>query len=423
MKKILAIILLFTFLGCTTGLNQRQELHFEPLELPVEPSFHRDAILLVNTVEETHPVFTYRGGALLPSYYRERRVAYVAETNLPMSRTDFIMATRRYVAALHDGHMGERLPFSGMFLDIPFTVRDNRLFNASDVEVLQIGGVEIQNIFAQIDRHFFAENEIYRDLNYKRFAGYESILRIAGADISNDGEVTLALSTGYSMTRFTRNSPTVIHLQADFTIEYRMIGDVFLIDLRKFEHDEPYLTNAVNAIEKAITNGTRHFIVDLRGNPGGDASIIDRFFEAMGITIPGVSFYHRLSPLAIEQGWLPSDDRLVETAPNQTTSNPNNVFISVLTDTLTASAATAMAAWVQDGNLGNIIGSPSVNAPSFFGIMLFLNLPYSGIDVGISFARLLRPDTNADQNTLWPDILVDSELALDRALQFFRKKE
>ena len=415
---LLTIMLSFTFLDCATSTG------FAPLTLPTEPSFHRDAVLLVNTVEETHPIFIYRAGALLPSYYRERRSAFITETLQPMTKADFIMAIRRYVAALHDGHMGSWVPLDGLFLDIPFTVRDNRLFNASNVEVLRIGGAEVQNIFALVDRHFFAENEIRRNLNHTIFAGYEHILRLAGADISNDGEVTLSLNDGYSTARFTWYSPNVTrHPQVDFIIEYRMIGDVFLIDLRLFYFDEPYLTNAVNAIEEAVNNGMRYFIVDLRGNPGGNSTVGVRLLRAMGVSIPGTGVFRRISPLAIEQRpWEPSDVRQVEYAPDPTTSNPNNVFVSVLTDVLSTSGATMMATWVQDGRLGNVIGSPPGDAPSMFADMLLFSLPYSGIDLAISYSRFLRPDTNADQNVVLPDILVDSRYALDKALQFFREK-
>jgi hypothetical protein len=310
-----------------------------------------------------------------------------------------------------------------MFLDTPFTARDSRLFLAQspDVEVLRIGGVEIKNIFSQIDEHFFAENEIYRIFNYERFAGYESMLRLAGANISSNGAVTLSSSNGNISARLTLRSPNVSHPpQTSFIIQYRMINDVFFIDLRSFTDGE-HINSAVTAIERAITNGTRKFIVDLRGNQGGSDIVGQKLLGAMGITpIPRFGIFRRISTLALEQRTgLPSNVQQVEIASIRTSTNPNNVFVSVLTDVWTYSSATMMATWVLDGKLGNVIGSPSRNAPNCFGDMLRFNLPNSNINTAVSYSLFSRPDTNADPNVLWPDIMVDSSLALDRALQFF----
>jgi hypothetical protein len=75
---------------------------------------------------------------------------------------------------------------------------------------------------------------------------------------------------------------------------------------------------------------------------------------------------------------------------------------------------------VQDGGFGNVIGSPSRNAPSPFGDMSSFTLPYSGLVASVSHARFLRPDTTADQSTLWPDIIVDPADALDVAIEYLR---
>jgi len=79
-----------------------------------------------------------------------------------------------------------------------------------------------------------------------------------------------------------------------------------------------------------------------------------------------------------------------------------------------------MAYWVQDGGFGNIVGAPSINAPSSFGDMLFFNLPYTGLQVRVSHALFLRPDANADQSVLWPDIMVDPADALEVAIEYLR---
>lgn len=122
-----------------------------------------------------------------------------------------------------------------------------------------------------------------------------------------------------------------------------------------------------------------------------------------------VGAFRRISDLALEQrgeggfgAVVTSDMDRVEFSPSLFTRNPNNVFVSVLTDVYSFSSSVMMAAWIQDGRLGNIVGEPSSNAPSPFGDMLNFTLPYSQFRVPISYTRFLRPDTHADQNTLGP---------------------
>ena len=78
-----------------------------------------------------------------------------------------------------------------------------------------------------------------------------------------------------------------------------------------------------------------------------------------------------------------------------------------------------MATWVQDGGFGVVIGEPSSNSPSAFGDMLVMTLPYTNIQMRVSYSKFLRPDTDADQRTLWPDIPMEPHLALETAVEFF----
>ena len=80
------------------------------------------------------------------------------------------------------------------------------------------------------------------------------------------------------------------------------------------------------------------------------------------------------------------------------------------------------AFWVQDGGFGNIIGSPSRNAPNCFGNMVRLTLPYSELVISVSYSHFTRPDAGADPNVLWPDIMVDPAEALYVAIEYIRNR-
>jgi hypothetical protein len=155
-----------------------------------------------------------------------------------------------------------------------------------------------------------------------------------------------------------------------------------------------------------------------------------QLFNAMGITTPSHGGYILVSELHQEMfGWMYEEMFSFEmppvglhhSAPDMSTaSNPNNVFISALTDNTSFSSAMAFATQIQDGNFGNVIGEPSANAPASFGEIRPVYLPVSGLEIWTSTALFLRPDVNADQTTLWPDIMVPAEDALDVALEFLR---
>jgi hypothetical protein len=79
-----------------------------------------------------------------------------------------------------------------------------------------------------------------------------------------------------------------------------------------------------------------------------------------------------------------------------------------------------MALWVRDGGFGNVIGSPSSQAPTAFGNILNFRLPYTGFSGFISYVQFLRPDANADPAILQPDIVVDPAEALEFALEYLQ---
>ncbi|MCL2396556.1 MAG: S41 family peptidase [Defluviitaleaceae bacterium] len=425
------------------GLEENEPYTTRTVSLPREMTaydFSAEAALVVETIEATHPIFIMDG--ILPYFYDEFRAEYLATTAQPLSRTEFVLATQRYFTTLQDGHMGlglltPSLRFfqDGGFVDVAFVMRNGRVFLADEpnVEVVEIGGVSIDDIVYQIDRYYFFENESARQFHYARFLRYELMLRRAGAEIFLEGsrrviDLTLAENGEISVREagFLGNPPDAWP-QHNYIIRHKMIDDIFYISLRTFRNDRS-IAETVTAIEEAVANGTRHFIVDLRGNGGGDSRVGEHLLNAMGISVPHFGQIRRASELSRRQAvgfdtFFPSGEEVFKTAPLMNAKNPNNVFVSVLTDTYTFSSATMMATWVQDGGLGNVIGQPSQNQPSPFGDMLTLVLPKPNLSLSISWTKFLRPNAHADQLTLWPDIMVPAEDALETAIEYIDNLE
>ena len=110
--------------------------------------------------------------------------------------------------------------------------------------------------------------------------------------------------------------------------------------------------------------------------------------------------------------------------PDRTTAKNNeSIDLVVLTNERTFSSATMLAVYVKDGGLGTIIGTPSVNAPSSYGDILYYKMPKTGLEVTISYKKFLRPDTEADQRILLPDIITDYyDDALETAIDYLSMK-
>lgn len=392
--------------------------------------FSGDAILFVEAVEAVHAIFVLDG--VLSEYYQDVRAEYLGATAQPMTLTDFAWATQRFITILQDGHMSFVPLIRGHYLNINWKATDQGLFllgrygDISENQVIEIGGVAVDEIFALIDIHFFPENHVARLMNYATFSRFEPLLELSGSNIINSRlvDLTLVNERGAETLRvhFAANSghwrlpplPTA----RNYIIRYEMLyDDIAFIDLRSFVH-HPEIDSAVVFIEQAIADGIRKFIVDLRGNGGGSSHVGESLLNAMGVTPPGVGFIRRLSELFLERALVWPDDveepadaeEMMEflreyvyaidgveffistggevgilTASNtETANNPNDVFISVLTDNATFGAAMMFAGWVQDGGLGNIVGEPSINAPSLFGEMLPLHLPISDFHIPIS---------------------------------------
>ena len=127
-----------------------------------------------------------------------------------------------------------------------------------------------------------------------------------------------------------------------------------------------------------------------------------------------------LLPLASERYEDIEPSGYYEQAPDAAAAKRNpEINLVVLTDYSTYSSATMLAVFTQDGKLGKIIGQPSSNSPSAYGDVLDFKLKNSGLTIGVSYKRFIRPDTKADQRMLQPDILVPlGEDALQSALAY-----
>ena len=293
----------------------------------------------------------------------------------------------------------------------------------SEERITHIGGVPVNRIFDTVQTWHVAENHSARDKNNSMWALNDEVLKLAGANIeSHLAEVTIDNNgAAYKKNVEFVNKDIYEYYYYTYDIKSDIINDIFYIDMNTCDVNQN-LEAQVEELKKAIREGFTKVIIDVRDNRGGDSEACTKLLKAMGMNPPSYGGYIRYSDLASKQRNVRSEG-FMQYDPDKTKAKRNeNIQLVVLTNEITYSSATMMAVFVQDGDLGTVIGTPSSNAPSSYGDILYYKLPASGIEVSISYKRWLRPDTDADQRILMPDIVTEyNEDILQRAIDYLNQ--
>lgn len=396
----------------------------------VESPLYEDARTLVETIEGTHPAFVLND---VPEGYEAAKAQFLKTAAQPgLNTVQFAWAAMAYTSALKDGHTQMWGMVGGMpELQIQWAAEGEHLYlldkegKVTKREVVQIGGAAVSDVFAVVDTYFAAENAAFSNRNHGNLSKLNSVLQMAGADVSTGKAALTVLENGKESAMTVEIAAPVGGGAQEAVITHKRMGDVFYIDFNSCVPGAEVDATAA-ALEQAVKAGTTKVIIDVRGNGGGNSSTCDQLLAAMGMAAPSYGGYLRVSPLAQAAypdnlGALTED---VSDAPNPATAKQNPaVRLAVLTDEYTFSSATMLGVFVQDGKLGTLVGRPSANAPSSYGDVLSMTLPNSKFQGGVSYKQFQRPDAKADQKTLVPDVQTGlGEDILQAALDYLNKK-
>lgn len=397
----------------------------EPTASPVVDSYKQDAQTLISYVEEIHPIFLLDE---VPSDYEDEKQHYLEASKGNLSPEEFKLLTKKYLSSLKDAHTSCQFGKGHFFLDLDCTFIDDSLLvldennQPTHKKITEIGGLSIDDLLQASDTYFVAENETSRIHNYSSSLLGMSFLKCIGCDIhQNQVDVTFdengSLST--EVIPFIDSETTV----TTNTISSKWIDDIYYIDMNTciFEGDE--FDHEMKALKEAVNNGLHKVIIDVRDNGGGSADYCRTLINTLDMSFPTMGIFERYSLFTAQaRGTLSSGTN--KCTPTVATARQNpNIDLVVLTNDSTFSAATTLAAYVQDGKLGILIGTPSANSPSFYADIVPFELPYSGIQGQISSSKCYRADSNANQTTLQPDIVTEiGEDALNRAINYLKTK-
>jgi hypothetical protein len=414
--------------GCSAGsLETLFKKKAEESQLPsaqeYEASYRGDALALIAVVEDTHPAFDLDD---VDDGYEQAKQDFIDSITEDTTEDEFVLLIQRYLATLRDAHTMVHRVYSSDFLDLnTLAVGDELILldsddNLTDTRITHIGGVPIETVFETVQEYFVAENDAARESNNSIWSLNREMLELAGCDI-NDKSANISINQNGEISVEEVEFRNVYLGGNTYTkeISSEMIGDIYYIDMN-ICNDNAKLDMEAKALKKAVKDGVTKVIIDVRDNPGGNSSACVKLIEAMGMRAPRFGAYIKYSALA-HKHYKEFPSKGTETyKPKKSTAKRNDkINLVVLTNGNTFSSATMMATFVKDGSLGTVIGTPSKNAPSSYGDILYYELPFSGIDVSISFKRFLRPDTETDQRILMPDIVTEhNEDILETAINY-----
>ena len=406
-KYLLVLVAIFIMLsGCSTEKTAT--------------IYEQDAEYLVEIIESAHPCFVIDD---IPENYEEAKMEYLEASRLVESKDDFFTISSQYCCSLKDGHTGINLEenMDQHQLQVDWYSDGTDLYLCDEgiptkVKVLEIGGIEIEKIFETIACYEVMENESAEKLAYRIYSKTAYFLEKAGMKCDFDEKVVLTLDDGkyveVNWKERKSTNPIYEDLETyDDIITYEIIDDVFYIDQNVCHLENSNWEIVCEELERAIENGTKKVVYDVRNNPGGDSKACEGILRAMGMTVPEFGVIIRNSKLIKEtypELYEENEPTLeIEKYKGALYSkNNSNVELIILSDEATYSSATMLCTWVQDGNLGKIVGQSSSNSPSAYGDVLSFELPNTKITGQVSSKRFIRPDTEADQRQLQVDVEV-----------------
>jgi C-terminal processing protease CtpA/Prc len=301
--------------------------------------------------------------------------------------------------------------------------------------ILSMSGVPVEELLLKLNESTPSENmewvkakapdALYRQSVLKHILGKQQMDALT-LEIERDGvrqEVSLPFGfeiiTGDSGPQFSQFFWDVIpELKAGY------------FSLKSCNDTEDYRRSVQKLFLEMEEHGCENLIIDLRGNGGGNSSVVNEFLRKM----PGKEFLHyggriRMNKYVIEQlmGQLGYDKSSVKIEGESNLSvtysekwhkptedqmvTPFEGKVYILVDRNTFSSGNWLAVIFSDNRLGTVVGEKTGNAPSSYGEVLGFDL-LGMFRLSMSSKIWVRPDPSRDPaDGLVPDIEIPTTLA------------
>lgn len=314
------------------------------------------------------------------------------------------------LSMIHDGH-------TYVFNNNDYKVIDDFSQIREYGAPVKINGVPYSQVLDQFKKHSSYEYDFYiEDKVSDSLILADANLLLAGVDIS-DGVTFTYLIDGkekdyhYNFVEQTSDGSDEGYEWVYYDI-YKE-DNVGVFTLLKCTNNDEYKQKVKDFFNEVNDNNISNIIVDLRYNGGGNSSVLNEFLSYCNVD--------RCNEWNsdVRLGWMVIKNRNIEIANKK--QDPNfDGKLYVLTNVRTYSSAMDFAMVIKDNHLGTLIGEPSGNSPDGYGDCLLFSLPNSNLGLSVSKKKWYRIDQTKNGEPIMPDIEVDSEKALDKALEVIK---
>jgi len=435
-KITLALVLILSFL-CTQLIAAETISSEQSIE---------DAEYLWDKLETVHPNLYFETTKReAESKFQDIVDLLEAEESWPKLELYRLLAP--FVASFKDGHTflsinQEFLHYAdngGKIIPLMVSVKNGKLIVAGNLseegpspgkEILSVNGKEAEEIYDKITavigarRQAFVEAKASRSFPIYLWAlcGFSGPFEVSYR--TEDGEQKTVTLRGISVPNYRERKDAKLgkyELNWDLSFPGKDVG---LLTINTFAGNlesefKQFIDNSFRKIEKREVD---HLIIDLRENGGGSTKLSDYLYRFVSDkpfrTFAEVRVKYSDPVLKKKKIFNPITwfkvkvlgDRIIVNK-NDYKNPPRTKYrfdgeLFLLTGPMTFSTAADFAALIKDLDAGTIVGEETGGLASTYGDIFKLNLPNSGLAVGISYKYFLRPAGFDDGRGVIPDIFL-----------------
>jgi len=199
--------------------------------------------------------------------------------------------------------------------------------------------------------------------------------------------------------------------QDSYSYEIDDVNKLATIKLKNLDNTDEYTEFLNEVFTNVKDRNINNIAVDLRGNESGNDSAIIEFFKYLNIDSWKVETNEvRFGVVDIE-----SEDNIVNNDKIEEKLFEGNIF--VLTDNKTFGSAMRFAEYIQDNEIGKIIGGAPGNAPTGFGEPVSYVLTNSKLSLLVSTKAFTRANRDNESRTIEPDINCNNNEVMDKLFE------
>lgn len=342
----------------------------------------------------------------------------ITKINEPLMVIEFHAVISEILSNLGDAHTTSRLqtprlPIEFKIIGDDFYVLPYSAFNVQlGDKLISVGGVTIKDLFEINTSKIAAENIYWYNHLFETTALSLTSLIQAGAQVDN-GCVEVVFERDGQFFQLPMEFTQYPH-QHNENFKYKIVREESYVHfiLKACEYSDSYKNFLALLFEDIKSNEIEHFILDLRGNVGGNVAVINEFLRY--IPVENYSTFDRvtvrLSPQASKQRGYLGNKGLYKMPISKEIANSHiddllfEGQIYVLIDNQTFSAATTFATVLSDNGLASIVGQPTGGMPTCYGDALYFQLPNSKLQYSISHKKFERVNEEKRyEKSLYPD--------------------